>query len=120
MELTRFDKKVAFVTGAASGMGQATAIRLASEGASLYLTDLNEEGLADTKAKCEAHGVKVVTRTLNVTNEEAATEAIEDCVTQLGKLDVLCNIAGVLVMEHFTETTTDQLRLVLDVNTRGR
>ena len=119
MELHRFDGKCAFVTGAASGMGQATAIRLAREGASLYLTDLNEDGLAKTKANCEEYGVKVVTRTLNVTDEAAATAAIEECVAQLGKLDVLCNIAGVLVMEHFTKTTTDQLRLVLDVNVMG-
>ena len=117
--MTRFDGKCAFVTGAASGMAQATAIRLASEGASRYLTDLNEEGLADTKAKCEEHGVKVVTKALNVTDEAAAVAAVEDCVAQLGKLDVLCNIAGVLVMEHFTETTTDQLQLVLDVNVKG-
>ena len=117
--MKRFEDKSAFVTGAASGMGQATAIRLASEGASLYLVDLNEGGLAETKAKCEAHGATVVTRKLDVTDEAAATEAIEDCVAQFGKLDVLCNIAGVLVTAHFADTTTDQLDFVYNVNVKG-
>ena len=57
--MNRFDDKRVFVTGAASGIGQATATRFASEGASLYLTDLNEGGLADTAAQCAEHGSDV-------------------------------------------------------------
>ncbi len=117
--MNRFDDKRVFVTGAASGIGQATAVRLAGEGASLYLTDLNEDGLADTAAQCAEHGSDVETRKLDVSDEAAVIAAIEDCASRLGGIDVVCNIAGVLLLEHFEETTVDQFNFLVKVNLLG-
>jgi meso-butanediol dehydrogenase/(S,S)-butanediol dehydrogenase/diacetyl reductase len=117
--MNRFDDKRVFVTGAASGIGQATATRLASEGASLYLTDLNEGGLADTAAQCAEHGSDVEIRKLDVSNEAAVIAAIADCVSRFGGIDVVCNIAGVLLLEHFEKTTVDQFNFLVNVNLLG-
>ena len=117
--MNRFDDKRVFVTGAASGIGQATAIRMASEGAALYLTDLNEDGLADTAAQCAELGSDVETRKLDVSDEAAVIAAIEDCASRLGGIDVVCNIAGVLLLEHFEKTTVDQFNFLVNVNLLG-
>lgn len=107
------------MTGAESGIGQATAVRLASEGASLYLTDLNENGLADTAAQCAELGADVESRKLDVSDEAAVIAAIEDCASRLGGIDVVCNIAGVLLLEHFEKTTVDQFNFLVNVNLLG-
>ncbi len=117
--MNRFEGKRVFITGAASGIGQATAVRMASEGASLYITDLNEEGLADTAAQCVAYGAEVVTRRLDVADEAEVNAAIEDCASRLGGIDVVCNIAGVLLIEHFEKTTTEQFNFLVKVNFLG-
>ena len=117
--MNRFDDKRVFVTGAASGIGQATAARLASEGASLYLTDLNESGLADTAAQCAELGSDVEIRKLDVSDEAAVIAAIADCASTLGGIDVVCNIAGVLLLEHFEKTTVDQFNFLVNVNFLG-
>lgn len=84
--MNRFDYKRVFVTGAASGIGQATALRLASEGASLCLTDLNEEGLAETAAQCAARGAEVETRRLDVADEAAVGAAIPHLIASGGNI----------------------------------
>ncbi len=117
--MDRFEGKRVFITGAASGIGQATAVRMASEGASLYLTDLNTEGLAETAAQCGKYDADVETRALDVTDEAAVNAAIEDCASRFGGIDVLCNIAGVLLLEHFERTTTDHFRFLVNVNFLG-
>ena len=117
--MNRFESKKVYVTGAASGIGQATAIRLASEGASLYLTDLNEEGLAITAEKCEQYGAKVVTAKLDVSNQAQVKATIADCAKQLGGIDAVLNIAGVLLIEHFEKTTIEQFDFLVNVNFKG-
>ena len=68
--MKRFEGKVAFVTGAAAGIGRATALRLASEGASLYIVDLAGDTLAETAKLCEQEGAAVVHAICDVTSEE--------------------------------------------------
>ncbi|MFT5576386.1 MAG: meso-butanediol dehydrogenase/(S,S)-butanediol dehydrogenase/diacetyl reductase, partial [Bermanella sp.] len=101
---TRFEGKVVFITGAASGIGRSCAERYAIEGARLYLCDINESGLAEVKdgLSCEVH-----TRVVDVRKSAACKEAIEDCVQQFGQLDVLCNIAGIALTHHFHELSDD-------------
>ena len=67
--MKRFEGKVAFVTGASAGIGRATALRLAGEGASLYLVDVATEGLEETGKLCEEMGASVQTSRCDVTDE---------------------------------------------------
>ena len=78
--MRRFDGKVALVTGAASGIGRATALRLASEGAKLLLADINEDGLEETVAML-GETAESRTSTLNVSDSSACHQAVEDAWT---------------------------------------
>ncbi len=103
--MKRFEGKVAFVTGAAGGIGRATALRLASEGASVYIVDLAADALAETAKLCEEEGAAVVHAICDVTSEEQIQANIQACVDRFGRLDSLCNIAGILLLEHFEKIT---------------
>jgi NAD(P)-dependent dehydrogenase (short-subunit alcohol dehydrogenase family) len=117
--MKRFENKVAFVSGAASGIGQATAIRLASEGATLYIVDVNQAGLEETTKLCSEQGADVDQQICDVSNEEQVNGAIQACVDRFGKLDVLCNIAGILLLEHFEQTTVEQFHRIVNINLLG-
>lgn len=118
--MKRFEGKVAFVTGAAAGIGRATGIRLASEGASVYLVDVAADGLEETAKLCEEAGAAgVVSARCDVTDEQDIRANIAACVERFGRLDTLCNIAGILLLDHFPNITADQFRRVLEVNLVG-
>ncbi len=117
--MKRLEGKVAFITGAAAGIGRATAERFAQEGASLYLVDVAAEGLEETAKRCEAEGAEVVFARCDVSSENDVRSNVEACVERFGRLDTLCNIAGILLLDHFGNITADQFRRVLDVNLVG-
>jgi meso-butanediol dehydrogenase / (S,S)-butanediol dehydrogenase / diacetyl reductase len=117
--MRRFEGKVAFVTGAAAGIGRATALRLASEGASLYLIDRAIEGLEETAKLCAGQGATVEHGRCDVTQEAEVRSRVQACVDRFGRLDVLCNIAGIILLQHFDRITVEQFRKVLDVNLVG-
>jgi meso-butanediol dehydrogenase / (S,S)-butanediol dehydrogenase / diacetyl reductase len=113
---TRFAGKVAVITGAGSGIGQATALRLAAEGAQVLGLDINAEGLAATKA--QADGV-VEIRTTDITQLSECRAAIDDAVSRFGSLDILGNIAGIARAEHVTDVTEAAYRQMMGVNVDG-
>src|SRR5690625_6794793 len=114
--MQQFSGKSVLVTGAASGIGRATMERLARSGARVLACDINEAGLRDAAAALVAEGREVITRPLDVTDEQACRDAVADCVRQFGGLDVLCNIAGMVKTCHFHELTSEDWRRVMDVN----
>ncbi|WP_372778670.1 SDR family NAD(P)-dependent oxidoreductase [Litorivivens sp.] len=109
----RFSGKTVLITGAASGIGRASAQAFAAEGASLYLCDINGEGL---QAVAEALPGQVKTRVLDVTSSADCRAAVEEAATEFGQLDVLCNIAGIAKTHHFHDTTDEQWDQILAVN----
>lgn len=107
-----FNNKVVFITGAASGIGRACAEAFAEQGARLYLADINEQGLSQTVSDYAERQQRV----LDVIDSAACQAAIDDCVEQYGQLDVLCNIAGIVMATHFHETTDEQWQRVMNIN----
>src|SRR5579863_1030484 len=91
----RIQGKVAVITGAASGMGRATAIRFAKEGASVVLTDLNSQGGETAVAECAAAGGRAVFQRTDVTSEADIKAAVARAVKEYGRLDIIFNNAGV-------------------------
>ncbi len=117
--LRRFEDRVALVSGAASGIGRATAERLAREGASLLCVDLQAESLEETSKNCSASGAQVEASLCDVSDPAAIAELIQHCVARFGKLDVLCNIAGIVRMDHTHELELDAWNKIMQVNLTG-
>lgn len=91
----KLNGKVAVITGAASGMGRATAILFAKEGASVVLTDLNSQGGETAVAECAAAGGRAVFQRTDVTSEQDIAAAVDRAVREYGRLDIMYNNAGV-------------------------
>lgn len=115
----RFDGKVAFLTGAASGMGRAIAVRLADEGASVSGMDVNEAGLAETGALVEKAGGRWHQTVGDVRSRDVCHGAVQAAVDTYGRLDVLGNIAGIARAEHVVDVTEEQYHQMMDINVAG-
>ena len=115
----RFVDRVALITGAGSGIGRATAQRLASEGATIFGVDVNEEGLAETVASIAEHGGVATSHVADVREADACRDAVDAAVNTHGRLDVLANIAGVVRLGHAGDLSDDEWALVQDVNLSG-
>jgi NAD(P)-dependent dehydrogenase (short-subunit alcohol dehydrogenase family) len=94
VKMGRIDNKVAVITGAASGMGRATAIRFATEGASVVIVDLNSNGGEEVASECRQVGGRAVFQKADVSNEEQVKAAINRAVQEFGRLDITFNNAG--------------------------
>ena len=112
---TNMTGKVALVTGAASGLGRATALALADAGASLWLTDVNTDGLAETVALLPA-GTDCASRAFDVSDPAECARAVADAAVQFGRLDALCNVAGVIYMANTPEMPLELYQRTLAVN----
>lgn len=106
--------KVALVTGAASGLGRAAARKLAEVGAKLCLVDVNEAGLKETADLLG--GAEVLLHPANLADPDACTGAVDAAVAKFGRLDALCNIAGIIRMAHTTEMPRDHYLQTIAIN----
>lgn len=96
MDAHRHTGKVAIVTGAANGIGRATALRLAREGARVTGCDVNAEALEETRALCTAAGLEVTLVSADITDETDITRLVAAAGE---RIDILANVAG--IMDHF-------------------
>src|SRR5258708_11790066 len=87
----RLENKVAVITGAASGMGRATAVRFAGEGAAVVIADLNQEGGEATARECRENGGRALFHKTDVTSEAEIKSAVERAVKEFGQLNVIYN-----------------------------
>jgi 3alpha(or 20beta)-hydroxysteroid dehydrogenase len=111
----RLEGKVALITGAARGMGAAAARLFVAEGASVVLGDV----LPEVKEVASELGDRALALTLDVTDEVAWRDAVAAAEQRFGRLDVLVNNAGILLMDELGKTTTETYRKVNDVNALG-
>ena len=113
------DGRAALVTGAGSGIGRATAIRLAREGASILVSDLDEHGARETADLVGQHGAKAIALRGNVASERHMADAAQACVDPFGRLDVLVANAGIGRGAPLLELSLKDWQDQLDVNLTG-
>ncbi|MGI9123462.1 MAG: SDR family oxidoreductase, partial [Mycobacterium sp.] len=115
-----FAGKRVLVTGAASGIGRAVALRLARDGAELYLTDINAEGLSDTVAAARTAGAAVAEhRALDISDYDAVAAFAADVHARRPAMDVVMNIAGISAWGTVDRLSHDHWRSMVDVNLMG-
>ena len=112
-------EQVVVITGASSGIGRATALRFAKEGASLVLASRRADALTELAAECRALGARAATRPTDVTDEQQVAALAEEAVTRFGRIDVWINDAAVAVFAPLVEAPIDEVKRVLDVNVMG-
>jgi meso-butanediol dehydrogenase / (S,S)-butanediol dehydrogenase / diacetyl reductase len=111
--------KVAFITGAARGLGREIALALGASGHRLYLVDIVADRLEATAAELRSSGHEVAARVVDVSSRQQCGDAIDDCVAQFGELAVLVNCAAVMRMEPITDTSEEDWNRILAVNLSG-
>lgn len=117
--MAKLDGKVAVVTGASSGIGEATAEALAAEGASVAVAARRRERLDGLAQRIEGSGGQVMTVECDVTDEGQAHDLIQQVEQELGRVDILVNNAGVMLLSRIDKGLSDEWRQMFDVNVLG-
>ena len=116
LDVFSLEGKVAVVTGAASGIGEATAKVLAEAGARVVCADLDEGGAAKT---ADAIGDAAIAVACNVARKADVDAAVDAAVERFGRLDAMCNVAGIPLDVFIADATEDQLEKIIAVNQKG-
>lgn len=117
--MQRFKNKVVLVTGAASGIGRASAERFASEGATLLCADLNEAALTTLVNQISDSGAQVSAYVFDISSEDEVDSCVNTCIDRYGKLDVVVNMAGILRFDNAHELDFSAWQKVIDINLSG-
>ncbi|GAA3877091.1 SDR family oxidoreductase [Leifsonia kafniensis] len=117
---TRHADKNAFITGAGSGIGRETALRLASEGARVLVTDVNLASADATVALIEAAGGVALSAQVDVRDRAQIAAAVQKAKDAWGSLHLLVNNAGVVTTHSFADLTEDAWDFVVDINLKGQ
>lgn len=117
--MRRVQDKVVLVTGGSMGMGRSHCERLAAEGASVFLADVNEDLGKEAAANIREQGGKAEFVKLDVTDEAHWNEAVAHVAQRAGRIDALVNNAGILVLKPVQDTTNEEWDRIFDVNVRG-
>lgn len=114
----RLKDKVGIVTGAARGIGRATAERLIEEGAKILICDIDEAQLTRTAAELGGKD-RVIAQLVDVVNKRHVEQLVDKAVEHFGRLDIMVNNAGIAPVVDFLDVTEEMLSRVLDVNLKG-
>ncbi len=119
MSYQRFTEQVTIITGAASGIGKACAIRFAQEGANIACLDFNQAANQSTAAECQALGVQTIAMACNVTEAETLKSAVEATMVKWGRVDILVAAAGIYSGSPLSEVSLEQWQRLIDINLTG-
>jgi NAD(P)-dependent dehydrogenase (short-subunit alcohol dehydrogenase family) len=117
--MARFEDKIILITGAASGIGRASALRIASEGGTVVCVDLQEEAVREVTDSIAEAGGKAIAMSCDVTDEAAIKATVAATIERYGKLNALCNIAGALRFDHTLDANMDGFRQMMEINCYG-
>ncbi len=117
--MTRLTGTVALVTGASSGIGAATAVALAAEGATVSLVARRKDRLEDLASRIRADGGAALVLEADVTDEEQANDAVERTISTLGRLDTLINNAGVMLLGPIVDAPVAEWQQMVELNVLG-
>jgi len=115
----RFEGKVAIVTGAASGIGQAAAVQFGREGAKVTICDVNMDGIAETERLVKETGAECLAVKVNVRSQEEVEACVNGTIEKFGTIDILVNNAGTGQFVPFAMMDNDEYDRVMDINVRG-
>lgn len=116
---SRLQDKVCIVTGGAQGIGLATALKFAREGASIVIWDLTPAGIEEAVSQCKEAGAQAVGFVVDVTQRDMVDAAVRHVKEEFGRIDVLVNNAGITQDARLQKMTLEQFDRVIDVNLRG-
>jgi NADP-dependent 3-hydroxy acid dehydrogenase YdfG len=117
--MTDLQGTVALVTGASSGIGQATAASLAARGASVVLAARRTDRLEELAASIEKDGGTALTVTADVTDQQQAEQAVATTVRELDRLDIVVNNAGVMLLGPVVDAPLEEWERMVDLNIKG-
>ncbi|MFM0039158.1 beta-ketoacyl-ACP reductase [Paraburkholderia strydomiana] len=115
----RLNGKVAIITGAGQGIGAATSLKFAREGAIVVVCDVNPTAISDVVASCREAGAQALGFSIDVADRAAVDRMVADVVEQYRRIDVLVNNAGITRDARLQKMTLKQFDDVIDVNLRG-
>ena len=115
----KLERRVAVITGAGSGIGRAMALRFAGEGARILAADLNGDAAAETAAQIGAAGGDAAAQTVDVTQPEQVQAMIAAAQQRYGRIDILCNNAGIGSTTDVVECDPDEWDRVMTVNVKS-
>ena len=117
--MRRFEDKVVLITGAASGIGLASVERIAREGGRLYCVDVQAEAVETAAKRAAELSGESHARVCDVSDESQVRETVADCAERFGRIDALCNVAGILRFSHSHEMPFELWRRILSINLDG-
>ncbi|HYM09537.1 MAG TPA: SDR family NAD(P)-dependent oxidoreductase, partial [Bryobacterales bacterium] len=112
-------EKVALITGAAAGIGEATAQLFAEHGAHVFILDVNRQGGAAVAAAIRAKGGSAFAFAADVRRRDTIVPAVQDALARFGRIDILINNAGVYPRQSFLEMTEKEWDDMQEVNLKG-
>ena len=117
--MKRLEQKISLITGAAQGIGLATALKFAHEGATVIVCDVKRKAVDEAVKECEALGATAVGFVMDVTQRDMVDAVVARVMEHFGRIDVLVNNAGITQDARLQKMTLEQFDRVIDVNLRG-